>query len=505
MSPPRGAVARGAASGAAYTIAGVVQRGTPILLLPLYARALPTEEYGQVAIVVAATAVLGSLMSLGLETYVVRETVRLRDDPVGRQRFINSIGLLMLLAPIGAALVVGSVVTGLGGLSLQPDAFFLGVLGAALQTSMTVLVGAVLRAEERLRAYLAITLVQALATAGFTTVFVLGMGGGPVGWFAGALLGAAASLLVGLASLGHRWTTDMSRPVLAAGLVFGLPLLPHALSHWVLNLSDRIVLGAFVDHAQVGIYNLAYQAAAPIGLVVVAVHQGVMPLYARAGADAAIRRGLRRVATFHVHLTGWLGLAAILLAPPVIVALFPSAYAPAAPLVPWIGVGYVLFGLYVIPMDSLSLMIGRTRWLWIPTLAAASLNVALNVVLVPRFGVVAAAASTAVSYAILLVGILVARWRIRGPRIEYEVLRMGAGLGGLAVVAVLVSVSLPSMVDPLSLAVRLGAVIVTGVAVLLSGLRIGATLPGEGRDATDLGSGSIPANDDDLIMVAPHG
>jgi O-antigen/teichoic acid export membrane protein len=504
MRLARGTVTRGAASGAAYTVAGVVQRGTPILLLPVYARALSTEQYGQVAIVVAATAVLGSLMSLGLETFVVRETVRLRDDSVARHRFINSVGILTLFAPIVAALVIGSIVMGLGGIGMQTDAFFLGVVAAALQTSMTVLVGAVLRAEERLRGYVLITFVQAAATAGITTVLVLGFDGGPVGWFAGAVLGAAASLIVGLVLLGHRWTTEVSRPVLRTALVFGLPLLPHALSHWVLNLSDRIVLGAFVDHAQVGIYNLAYQAAAPISLVVVAAHQGVMPIYARAAADASVRPALSRVATFHVHLTGWLGLAAILLAPPVIVALFPAAYAGAAPLVPWIAVGYVLFGLYVVPMDSLSLMVGRTRWLWIPTLVAATLNVALNLVLVPRFGAYAAAVSTAASYGALLAGVVVARWRIRGPRIPYEILRMGAGMVALATVGAVAALLFPNLRDPVSLVIRLVAVAATGLAVLLSGLRIGVA-PGAGRNAAQVGPAPIPVTDDDLLMATPYG
>jgi O-antigen/teichoic acid export membrane protein len=465
VSRREGLLRYGARSGAIFTVAGLIQRGTPLLLLPLYATALSPDQYGQIALVVAVTTVLGALLGLGLESTVIRETVRLADDASGRQRFLNTVGIFATVAPLLAAVLAWGVLSAVGFFGVPSELLLLGVLATALQTTTTVFIGAAIRAQERLGAYLALTAVQAVGIAGTTLVLVLGLQMGTAGWLAGSLVGSVVGFLVGLVILGHRWSATFASPILRAALLFGLPLVPHTVSHWALNLSDRLVLANFVDDASVGIYNLAYQVAAPISLLVVAMHQGVMPIYARAARDPDVRAGLRKVATFHVHFAAWLGLSAALLAPVVIVALFPGTYHNAAGLVPWIALGYVLFGFYVVPMDSLSLMIGRTRWLWVPTLFAAATNVTLNVALVPRFGVIAAAVDTPIAYMALLGGVVIARLRIGGPRIEYESTRIAAGVLILLALGVIGLVGFPALDNIGSIVARVLLVVVGGVAV----------------------------------------
>jgi O-antigen/teichoic acid export membrane protein len=249
-------------------------------------------------------------------------------------------------------------------------------------------------------------------------------------------------------------------------LLFGLPLVPHALAHWVLNFSDRVVLGAFADDAVVGVYNVAYQAAAPIMLVLIGVHQGVMPLYPRALEDGAVRARLATILTGHVHLASWLGATAALLAPPVLVALFPHAYRGAVEFVPWISLGYVFFGLYLIPMDSMTLMLGRSRWLWIPTALAATTNVAINLALVPRYGALASAAATAIAYGVLLAGVIVARQQTAGARISYDVRSMVVGVSWVILLAVGAGTLFPSLENVASIAGRVLVVAIAGAGLL---------------------------------------
>ena len=114
--------------------------------------------------------------------------------------------------------------------------------------------------------------------------------GGIYGWLVATLASYAVLLVAGLLVLGHRWTGSFEWRHLRFALAFGLPLLPHAISHWALSLSYRAVLGAFVSPNEVGVYNLAYQLPPPISINTVALHQGVMPLYAHASAEASVRR-----------------------------------------------------------------------------------------------------------------------------------------------------------------------------------------------------------------------
>jgi O-antigen/teichoic acid export membrane protein len=439
--PRRSVLVRGARGGAVYTFAGLVQRGLPLLLLPIYARVLSPEQYGQVALVLAAGALLGAFLGFGLEAAVLRAAIRLKGDPDERYRFINTLGLFAVVTPVLGSLVAGFAAAALLGTAhpIPLDVLLVGFLAVAVQTSVTVFVGALLRAEERLHDYARVTVAYAVTNVAVTVALVVGLRLGPIGWLVGNLAASLVSLGYGLALLGHRWSRAFAWTHLQAALLFGIPLLPHTVSHWMLNVSDRLVLGAFVTASDVGIYNLAYQLAAGAALVVVAAHQGAMPVYAEASTSVDIRRELGRVATYQVHLTALVGLAVILLGPAVIAVAFPPSYAVAGTFLPWIALGYVLFGLYLIPMDSLSVMVGKTRWLWIPTALAAAINVGLNLIFVPRYGAAAAAVDTAIAYGILLVGVTAMRQLASGPRVPYAVENMAAGIaiaGGVGLAAI---------------------------------------------------------------------
>jgi O-antigen/teichoic acid export membrane protein len=466
----RSPLGRAARSGAAYVALGAVQKGLPLLALPLFAKALSPNEYGAVALLVAIAAVLGALLSLGLEAAVIRTSIRLASAPVERARFVNAIGLFSITVPLTAALVGAVLLVTSRSLpsELGPGIVLIAFAAVALQTTVTTFLGALFRAEERLLPFAIVTCVQAIGGTALSLVLVLGAGAGVSGWFAGSLSGSAAAVVAGLALLRHRWSLDISWGYIRASLVFGLPLLPHAMSHWALNLSDRLVLGGIAGPESVGIYNVAYQLAASVSLLAVAVHQGVMPLYAEASSKAELRAHLRDLATYQVHLIAVAGAAVALLGPTVVVLFFPASYRDAAQLIPLITLGYVFFGLYLVPADSISLLLGKTRWLWVPSSLAAATNIILNLLLVPSLGATAAALDTAIAYGVLLAGVSLYRRRLQGATIGYDLARMAAGLGVAAGVTGLAMVMAPNPASADGLAVRIGGLAFIGGILLVA-------------------------------------
>jgi O-antigen/teichoic acid export membrane protein len=242
------------------------------------------------------------------------------------------------------------------------------------------------------------------------------------------------TLGAGLLILGHRWTRTVERSHLTTTLAFGLPLLPHAAAHWGLSLSDRIVLGAFVSPAEIGMYQLAYQFAIPVSTLGIAMTRGTAPLYAHAARSKTARAELAGVIVHHVLIIALLGMSVSILGPMVIELLMPPAYAGAGAFVPWLALGTVLLGLYFVPMNMISILAGKTRWVWIATVAAATVNVTLNLLTVPRFGPAATAVNYAVGYAVLLLGVLLFMLGT-GERLALDWRRMGLGLAILACVA----------------------------------------------------------------------
>jgi len=429
--------ARSLRGSGAYALAALLQRGIGFLLLPLYTRVLPPEEYGQLAVVLTISAGVSTLLSFGLETAMFRTYILLQDAPEQRRSFVNSVGLLAILGP--AALATSAVVA-FGDLiarwlGVPWLAIALGIGTAAITISTTVLPFALLRAQERLRAYLLLTGIQVIVNTTLTFLLVVVLGWGVIGWLLGSLVAIAATFVAGLMMLGHRWTLTVERSHLVTTLAYGLPLLPHAAAHWGLSLSDRIVLGAFVPPADVGIYQLAYQFAIPVSTLGIAMTRGTAPLYAHAARSVTERAELGRVIVHHVLTIALLGMAMAILGPLLILLLMPFEYAAAADFVPWLALGTVLLGIYFVPMNMISILAGDTRHVWIATVAAAGVNITLNLLTVPQFGAAATAVNFAIGYAVLLAGVLFFMYRLP-ERAALDWRRIGLGLGIVAAVAI---------------------------------------------------------------------
>lgn len=462
----RGTLHRVARGGAVYVVMSALQRAMPFLLLPVFAAVLSPEEYGRIAVLVAVTGALSAVLGFGLETAVLRTYVQLDADPDSRQTFVTSVGIFATLAPLVGAVVAAITLLSTVGLNGEPGAVVVvAFAGAALQTSSTVLVMAVLRAQERLRAYSLVALMQTIGSPVAALLLVAVLDLGVPGWFVAHAGVALATLGVGLVLLEDQWVRRFSIGHLRDALRYGLPLLPHGLSHWTLNLSDRLILAAFVAASTVGVYNVAYQLAAPVGVLLIALRQGTMPLYAEAATRPRVRGDLGRIVTLQAHLTGILGMTVALLGSTVVPLLFPTAYGEAAAFVPLVALGFVFFGLYLIPVDAMSIMLGRTTWLWVPTALAAAVNVGLNLALVPALGAWAAALNTAIAYGILLVGVMVLRSRAAGPRIPYDLRRIAIGVGAAGAAYVAGALLTPEPSGPMALPTRVALVIVTSIGI----------------------------------------
>ena len=60
-------------------------------------------------------------------------------------------------------------------------------------------------------------------------------------------------------------------------LAFSLPLVPHALAGWALEMSDRAILTRLLPLHDVGVYSLGYQLGAAMGLVTTAFNAAWVP------------------------------------------------------------------------------------------------------------------------------------------------------------------------------------------------------------------------------------
>jgi O-antigen/teichoic acid export membrane protein len=417
---------------AVYGIAGLVTRVASVLLLPLYARYLTPSDYGRIETMAALQALAVPLLRAGIGAAFYRFAYE--DDRAGVVR--TAFWFTAASATAGAALVLAlaePISTVLFGSAGDADL----VRATALTLWAWLLyeqIGAVYRVEERSTAFMNAVFANLAITIVATLTFVVSLGWGPLG----AILGNGVGTLA--AALGMIWARRAElRPQFDLPLArrmnrFGMPLVPAAVLTWVVDLSDRFVLGQMTDQHSVGLYAVAAKIASALVLVQT-MFSFAWPAFAFGiEDDAQARRTIARGVAYVVVVCSWLATGLALLAPWLVRWLTQPEYADAA-----VAVGPLAFGgAFMVAYLVITIGAARggdTRRFWLVPAVAAVLNVALNIALIPAWGIRGSAYATLAANAVLAVGMALLAQRVY--HIPYRWLQMGAAvaLGGVLAVA----------------------------------------------------------------------
>lgn len=183
-------------------------------------------------------------------------------------------------------------------------------------------------------------------------------------------------------------------------LIFSLPLLAALILVTIVNWTDTLMLGYFKTPAVVGLYNAAYPLAQFIFMPMTALTLIYIPTAASLYSQnllAELRRNYTVITKWLTFITLPIFLTLCLFPEAVLNLFFGGAYSAAAPALRILPFGFMLSNLLG-PNTATLIAMGRSRFVMWATLAAAVLNVALNIALIPHLGIVGAAIASAASF-----------------------------------------------------------------------------------------------------------
>lgn len=269
-----------------------------------------------------------------------------------------------------------------------------------------------------------------------------------------ALSGAgAASPLLGLAIapllllpvvLPREWRRARGGRLDAARLKtyarYGYPIAVSLALTLVLSSTDRILLAIFLNEAAVGAYHAAYSLAnRTLDILFIWLGAAGTPALVMAlehgGRDRLRKAALEQAGVFMlIGLPAAAGLA--LVARPLSEFMIGESLRGGAALVtPWIALSALLYGLGAYYFGHAFTLGKRTPLLLAANAVPAVANVILNLILIPRFGLIGAAWATAASFAIGLSAMLWLGRRAMPLPVPWEaMIRCGVGVGAMALV-----------------------------------------------------------------------
>ncbi|MDJ0879216.1 MAG: flippase, partial [Halieaceae bacterium] len=228
------------------------------------------------------------------------------------------------------------------------------------------------------------------------------------------LLVAAGSLRVFRRAFPAAMKLRVSTAVMRQLLRDSWPLLVSSLAIIIYTRADQVMLGQLASTAAVGQYSAAVSISEFWHLLIVAVSASVMPGIIRVHSENRQLFLDRIQLTLDVmtSVTAIVVLALSLLAPLVVALLFGSAYAEAGTVLAihaWSSI-FVVWGVigsgWHLAEDRQQLSMQRT-------LLGAAANIALNLVLIPRYGAVGAAVATLAAMLLATLGFDVLRAETR--------------------------------------------------------------------------------------------
>jgi O-antigen/teichoic acid export membrane protein len=453
-----------------YGIGQLLGRLTSIVMLPVHTRYLTPTDYGTIAILDLTLGLLGILVGGGISSALVRyhqEATTSEGESAVWWTGLTVVAALTAAIILPAAIFRDAFADLTLGAQEPSGAFFFGLMLATLWFSV---LSQVATAYFRLRMWSWLNVGLALASLffniGLNVYLLVVRGWGITAILVGNLVTLTIFSVIRLTIVSRscgRFNFDA--PLAWRLLRFGAPIVATLLLATVMHQADRYLLRRFLDLETVGVYSLAYQMGQGINSLFLIPFAAVwsVSLYDIAKQPDA-RVAFARIFEYFVYGVLLLMLGVSLFVEPLLELVATDAYAGAAALVPIVCLSLVFFSAdehFRVP----ALLAKRTLSLVPANALGATANVLLNLLLIPIYGVVAAAWVSVATYAIFAgVNLLQAR---RIDRYDYPLGRCAAILVAM-VVSVVVSRRLETAFQSVAWSLAVPLVIWCGWAAALT-------------------------------------
>ncbi|HEU0080047.1 MAG TPA: oligosaccharide flippase family protein [Longimicrobiaceae bacterium] len=449
---------------AIYGAGIVVGKLASFIMLPVYTRYLTPADYGVLELLSMTIDVIGMIAGIGLGSAVFKFYADAQDTE-GKAEVIGTAGL--------SAMTLGSVTAALGvlfaplltRLVIGPETdplylriFFFTYLFQTCEHIPMLL----LRARQQAGRVVTLNVARLVLNLSLNILFVVYFRMGVLGvLLSGAITGAV--MATGLtAYLLRQVGLRFSPPRFREMVRFGSPMVLWTLGSFVLVFSDRFFLNHYLGTAEVGIYSLAYKFAFMLSALAFNPFDMVWdPHRYEVAKRSDAKEVYARVFLYLNVAVGLVGLGISLFVRDFLSVMSDPAFLPAYRIVPLLllaqmfshAVSYCTLGLFVT---------SNTRALGPIAFFAVVSTLALNFLLVSRFGILGATWATLIAYALRFV------WTYRSAQRHYPI-RYGWGAIARLYAIFGVAVALRWAVQPAQLPGSLAwsAVLMAGSAALV--------------------------------------
>ena len=375
-----------------FLICGFLQKGISMLTTPVFTRVMTEMEYGRFTVYNSWLGIIQIIVSLNLAAGVyTRGLVKYEED---QDRFSSS-----MLGLSTTCVLIFAVIYGIFSQTFND---WLG-LSTVLMVAMLVEIWAHAayqfwsnreRVHYRYKRLVVLTLAYVILRPLLGVIFVLqaeetAQVEARVLTTVLVNLGLFSVLYISIAKKGKKF---FSKKYWLYALKFNLPLLPHYLSQIVLNQSDRLMINQLCGPTETAYYGVAYTIAMVLQILNNSISSTMNPWIYKSIKSGQTKK-IGKVSYGVLAMIAVLNLLVILFAPELLKLLAPDTYRAALWVIPPVTVSVYFMFLYNL-FATFEYYFEKTHYVAVASVIGAVLNVALNALVIPVFGFVAAGYTT---------------------------------------------------------------------------------------------------------------
>lgn len=390
-----------------YLPAQIIPGVVGFISIPIVTRLFSPGDYGNYSLVLATVAIL-SLLVGWLSMSIIRFYPVFERDGKLDYFYGNIVKLFFISILIISVIFCGVLLTVKQLLSNQ--LYKLGYIGLILFvfTSLFNTLQHFLRSKRQVSWYSAFAIWKSVASIGLGLLLIVVFDFG----IDGLLWGGSLSLILITPILWKKsiskvslTNSKISTPLIKEVAKYSFPLVIANIAAWVLSLSDRYILQFFRDSREVGIYSVSYNISAHSIILLTTI-------FMLAAGPISIniweKEGEEKSKLFLSKLTRYFLITCIptvvglsVLSKPIMEILTGREYFEGYKIIPFVTLGAFFLGLQQ-RFQAGFVLYKKTGFITFSIAASGLLNVVLNFLLIPKYGYMAAAITTLISYVFLL-------------------------------------------------------------------------------------------------------
>ena len=421
-----------------YTLGNGLMIVAGLVSFPILTRVLSVDEYGLMSLIATALTLLVAVGKLGMQHATLRffSEIQAGKREVGQEAFVatvvygmGAVGLAATLLWMAASQLVPT--QWWNDPRVRPLMLFTAVL-ILVRVFDSALVNQ-LRAQERSAALMIYSVVRRYVSLALLLAVLFYVAGNVWGFYAATITVEVLATLAMAVWMYRRRpprVSDFSPSLFRAMLAFGIPMIGYELSSIVLSMGDRYIIQSLLGAESLGVYSAAYNMCDYIksmlfGSLVAAAQPMYMRYWEQQGAEVTSEFLARFMRVYMMaSMLVIAGLAAI--GGQLLGFLASAKYRSGAEVIPYVMAGMAIESVIIITGAGLYIQ-KRTRTIMLLVFVTAVLNIGLNLLLIPRFGLVGAGLSTLLSYVLLMVvGAVMGRSSLVIPMPLAAALKFGA-------------------------------------------------------------------------------